>query len=95
MTLPFYCSYASNYPILTALDPNDDLIEDSLLDISNGSETNMTMRIGIAMYQMRENWSERVNASTLRMSSLKDIQMAKQSLSMDLMRHTGDNAPGR
>lgn len=95
VTLPFYVSYSQNYPIFSSADPNDDLAEDSLLSIDDGSETNMTMRIGVAMYSMREHWSERVNAATLRMSSLKDIQAAKMSLSQDLMRHTGDNAPGR
>ena len=53
------------------------------------------MRIGLSMYTMREHWSERINASTLRMSSMKDLQMAKQILSMEVLRHTGDNAPGR
>lgn len=95
VTLPFYVSYAMKYPIFTSADPNTDLPSDSLMNIDDGSETNMTMRIGIAMYSMREHWSERVNAATLRMSSLKDIQMTKMSLSQDLMRHTGDNAPGR
>lgn len=95
VTLPFYVSYAQAYPILTSVDPNTDLAVDSLLKIEDNSETNMVMRIGIAMYSMREHYSERINAATLRMSSLKDIQMTKMSLSQDLMRHTGDNAPGR
>lgn len=95
VTLPFYVSYAQAYPILTSADPNSDLSVDSLLKIEDSSETNMVMRIGIAMYSMREHYSERINAATLRMSSLKDIQMTKMSLSQDLMRHTGDNAPGR
>lgn len=95
VTLPFYVSYAQNYPLFSSADPNTDLASDSLLNTEDGSETNMVMRIGIAMYSMREHWSERVNAATLRMSSLKDIQSTKMSLSQDLMRHTGDNAPGR
>ena len=84
-----------NYPLFTSADPNDDLAEDSGLKLEDGSETNMVLRIGLSMYSMREHWSERVNAATLRMSSLKDIQMTKQGLSFELMRHTGDNAPGR
>lgn len=95
MTLPFYVSYVLDYPIFTSANPNNDLALDSLIKIEDGSETNMVMRIGLAMYSMREHWSERVNAATLRMSSLKDIQMTKQGLSFELMRHTGDNAPGR
>lgn len=95
VTLPFYVSYALDYPIFTSVNPNSDLAFDSLIKIEDGSETNMVMRIGLAMYSMREHWSERVNAATLRMSSLKDIQMTKQGLSFELMRHTGDNAPGR
>ncbi len=84
-----------DYPVFLSADPNNDLLLDSNLNIDDNSETNMVMRIGIAMYSMREHWSERVNAATLRMSSLKDIQMTKMSLSQDLMRHTGDFAPGR
>lgn len=95
MTLPFWVSYSRKYPRFVSANPNSDLASDTYIKMEDGSETNVCMRIGVMMYQMREGWSERVNAATLRMSTLKDIQMAKQSLSMDLMRHTADNAPGR
>lgn len=95
ITLPFWISYTDKYPIFSSANPNDDLIKDTYLDIQDGWELNAVMRIGLSMYTMREHWSERINASTLRMSALKDIQMTKQGLSMEIMRHTGDNAPGR
>lgn len=95
VTTPFYLSYIQKYPIFTSANPNDDLAEDTLLDIQNNSEVNASIRIALAMYTMREHWSERINASTLRLSTLKDIQMTKQSVSIELMRHTWDNAPGR
>ncbi len=95
ITLPFWISYTDKYPVFSSVDPNDDLNEDTYLDIQDGWELNAVMRIGLSMYTMREHWSERINASTLRMSALKDIQMTKQGLSIEIMRHTGDNAPGR
>lgn len=95
LSFPFWLSYHEKYPIFNSADPNTDLVEDTKLSLSDSSELNATLRIGLSMYTMREHWSERINASTLRMSTSKDIQMAKQSVSMDIMRHTWDNAPGR
>lgn len=88
LSMPFYVSYTEKYPIFTSADPNDDLTEDTLLNIQDSSEVNAAMRIALAMYTMREHWSERMNASTLRLSTLKDVQMTKMSVSQDLMRHT-------
>lgn len=95
ITLPFWVSYTDKYPVFSFPDPNTALIEETYLNIQDSSELNAAMRIGLSMYVMREHWSERINASTLRMSTLKDLQMTKQGLSMEVMRHTGDNAPGR
>jgi len=95
ISFPFWVEYDEKYPIFTSVDPNTDLSADTKLEINDSSETNACLRIALGMYTMREHWSERINASTLRMATLKDVQVAKQSVSMELMRHSADNAPGR
>lgn len=94
---PFWIQGYKPYPKFDVnnQDPNIYLSYETYLSFDNGSLDNMLMRIALQMYTMREHWSERMNAATLRMSTLKDIQMVKMSLSMDIEKHTMQNATGR
>lgn len=94
---PFWVYGIKFYPYfeLSGFDPNNYLGEETYLDYDKWAVRNCLMRIGIDMYRQREGWSERMNAATLRLATLKDIQMAKMALSQDLMRHTAENAPWR
>lgn len=94
--VPFYIAGRYKYPKLAQnVDPNTLLSTDLKLQDEDGSTQWALYQIAYFMYEMRENWSERQNASTLRMSSMKDIQWAKMSISQSLMRHVMDTAPGR
>ena len=94
--LPFWASWRRLYPSFPkSVDPNTLLVEETYMDDSSGSTQYAMYQIAFYMYEMREHWSERQNASTLRMSTLKDVQSAKMSVSQSLMRHISETAPGR
>lgn len=94
---PFWVYGIKYYPYfeLSGVDPNTYIASETYLDYDKWAVRNCIMRIGVDMYRQREWWSERMNAATLRLATLKDIQMTKMSLSQDLMRHTSENAPWR
>lgn len=94
---PFWVSWIVNYPYfdVSTVDPNTYLWEETYLDFDKWAVRWYVLKIGMNMYSMREHWSERMNAATLRISTLKDIQMAKMWVQQDFMKHVAENAPGR
>ncbi len=96
LPMPFWVSFVEEYPNLDLTTGLSTVLAlDSKLKTEDGSELNMILRIWVSMYSMREHWSERVNASTLRLATLKDVQMAKMSVQKELMEHNSNVAPGR
>jgi hypothetical protein len=92
--LPFWVYGLLRYPYFDlTIDPNTYLWSDTYLG-DNASVENIMMRIALMMYRFRMHFSERMNASTLRMSTMKEVQWMVMSLSMDLQQHTAQYAPG-
>jgi hypothetical protein len=91
---PFWVHGMVKYPYFDlTVDPNTYLGSDTLLE-DNASTENVMMRLALLMYRYRLHFSERMNASTLRMSTMKEVQGMVMGLSMDLQQHTAQFAPG-
>lgn len=93
--LPFWIFGYKAYPLFDlSLNANTFLSTDTLLVDNTASVENVMIKIALMMYQYRLHFSERMNASTLRMSTMKEVQGMVMSLSMDLQKHTGLYATG-
>lgn len=93
LKFPFWIYGIIMYPEFDlTLDPNTYLATETYL--INAAIENCIMRIALLMYQYRLHLSERMNASTLRISTMKEVQGMVMGLSMDLQAHLAQYAPG-
>lgn len=93
---PFWLRWVIKYPKfdISLVDPNTVLNEDTELSEDTWVAEFIILRIALEMYKMRKHWSDRMNSSTLRVSTSMDLDKLIQNLSFELQRYTISFAPG-